>query len=187
MKACAASLALAALLAACGSVAPARFHTLLAAGAPSFEQQRTITWELLPIAIPAQVDRPQWVVRGGDGTLAVLENERWIAPLGAEMHGAIGERLAETIGASRTSAKPWRVRIDVQRFDSLPGRAARIEADWSVSGASASFDCRASYEDAAAAGFPALAAAHRGAVRRLADAIAAALVALDAGRAATCR
>jgi uncharacterized lipoprotein YmbA len=80
------------------------------------------------------------------------------------------------------------VRVDVGRFDSRQGLAA-MEASWSVTAVgstSAALACSASNREAAEAGMPALAAAHRRILVRLGEAIGEALVALQAGKPAGC-
>ena len=82
---------------------------------------------LEPIRVPAQVDQPQWVVRLADDTVAVLEQERWASSLRDELREALLEELivghgmvdARTVPAPQSP--PWRIAIDVRRFDSLPG------------------------------------------------------------------
>lgn len=183
-------------LAACSSVPPPRFHTLLPASstvAPGVVPVSPVAWEVLPVAIPAQVDQPQWVVRTADGSLAVLEQERWIAPLGEELRAAVADRLTRTLGASAApepSGKVWRVRIDVQRIDTIPSREVRLEANWilrSSVDATAALRCHGDFVQAIPdGGYPALAKGHQLAVARLADVIARALGALSAGQAASC-
>src|SRR5436309_2906138 len=76
-----------ALLAGCASVQAPRYHTLMpspAATVRPLAPAGSMAWEVLPVAVPAGVDQPQWVVTTVDGSLAVLEQERWIAPLGEE-------------------------------------------------------------------------------------------------------
>ena len=188
--------AMLALLAACGSVPPPRYHTLMPAPASTVRSPApagSLAWEVLPVAVPAGVDQPQWVVRTVDGSLAVLEQERWIAPLGEEIRAAVADRLTQDVGApalSPESRKSWRIRIDVHRFDSAPGREARLEATWTLSSdadAAAALRCRGEFVQAlAAGGYLALAKGHQQAVTTLADAIANELKALNAGQTASC-
>jgi uncharacterized lipoprotein YmbA len=173
-----------------GSKTPDRFHTLLspepAASSPAAAPSRTAYVDVLPVQVPAQVDNAQWVVRQPDATLLVLEQDRWASPLPDEVRGAVVERLASRWGAvdvravGLPPAAVWRVRIDVQRFESIPGREARLEAAWSVSlPASAApprdawtLVCRSVFVDAVAdGGVAALAAGQRHNVTKLADAI----------------
>jgi hypothetical protein len=184
------------LLGACSSVAPPRFHTLMSAPGGSTSKispAGAVAWELLPVSIPAQVDQPQWVVRTVDGSLAVLEQERWIAPLSEEIRAVVGERLLQTVGPSATAVEPgkvWRVRIDVQRFDSVPGREVRLETTWALGTsleAATSLRCHGEFvQPVAAGGYPALALGHQQTVARLADKVSRSLKALSAGQAVTC-
>jgi uncharacterized lipoprotein YmbA len=148
---------------------------------------------VLPVAVPAAVDQPQWVVRTVDGSLAVLEQERWIAPLGEEIRAAVTDRLTQIVGTPAVSAEPrkrWRIRIDVQRFDSVTGREARLEATWTLSSdadAAAALRCHGDFvQTLAANSYLALARGHQQAVAALADAIGSELNALKAGQGATC-
>lgn len=185
-----------ALLAACSSVQPPRYHTLMPAVASAVRPAApagSLAWEVLPVAVPAGVDQPQWVVRTVDGSLAVLEQERWIAPLGEEIRGAVADRLTQDLGTPPVSAEPrkrWRIRIDVHRFDSAPGREARLEATWTLSSdadTARALRCRGEFvQTPAASGYLALAKSHQQAVAALAGAIGSELKALNAGQTAMC-
>ena len=184
--------------AGCGSVQPPRFHSLMPASASSakaFSEAGPLAWEVLPVGIPQGVDQPQWVVRRADGSLAVLEQERWIAPLAEELRAAITERLTQMLGAPLTESggemqRRWRIKVDVQRFESSPGVEARLEALWSVravSGEAASLSCRVEIAQSPGAdGYLGLANAHRQGVRKLGDAIGSALKALSSGQQGVC-
>lgn len=167
------------LMTACASTEPARFHSLVAlpsAAAPA-TPAGTTAWvvDLGPVSVPAAVDQPQWVVRLPDGSLRVLEQERWVAPLREEMRSALLDALRQRTGAidARTvpapAAGPVRVRVDVQRFETLAGEGAWLEAGWTV--APAGFACRVSLREAAANDPLSLAEAHRRAVTALAERI----------------
>ncbi|CAN7216897.1 PqiC family protein [Rhizobacter sp. LjRoot28] len=169
------------LMAACSSTQPARFHSLAAlpAAAPAASSPAAATpWvvDLGPVTVPAGVDQPQWVVRLPDGSLRVLEQERWVAPLRDELRGALLEALRQRTGAidARTvpapATSPVRVRLDVQRFETLAGQGAWLEAGWSM--APAGFACRVTLRESAGTGDAlALADAHRRAVMALAERI----------------
>jgi uncharacterized protein len=192
IRACCTVLALL-LLAACSSPAPPRYHSLL----PAQTQLRAApgtapaAWQLLPVSIPAQVDQPQLVVRRADDTFVVLEQERWIAPLGEEIRAALSEHLAATFGAPGAAPaagrKDWRIALEVQRFDSTPGRST-LAAQWTLLAGNdtPALRCRSVHEQSVGAGAPALAAGHRVALQQLGVAIAGTLTALDAGRPAGC-
>ena len=190
-----------ALAVGCADAPVTHFHTLLpaaveAVGLPSatLPAGGGAAWTLATVAVPAQVDRPQWVVRGAGETLAVLENERWIAPLADELRAAVAERLTARLGSigglpPTAGRSGWQVRIAVQRLDAAPGRYARLDAGWTLGtadAAAAAVACRSVFEQPVAGGYAALADGHRGNVARLADAIAAALLAADRGEARAC-
>jgi uncharacterized protein len=188
------SLAATLLLASCSSVAPPRFHTLLpsARAASTPASGAGPAWQMPPVTIPAQVDQPQFVVRRADDTLAVLEQERWIAPLQDEIRAALVEHLTLKVGSpgARPLAgrKDWRVVIDVSRFDSTPGRAGLV-VEWALlagAGESAALRCRSRFEQPVDAGMAALAAGHRQNLERLGASIALGLTTLDAGQQPGC-
>ena len=79
-------------------------------------------------------------------------------------------------------ASGWRLRIEVQRFESMLGREAWIEAAWSVTSISApvrTLACTSRLHETAGSDPPSIAAAHRRAVQRLADQIGERLRAMD--------
>ncbi|MCE9661653.1 MAG: PqiC family protein [Burkholderiales bacterium] len=186
-----AAVALAALLAlaACStSPPPTRLHTLMPAEPTPRDpavRAAPLFVVLEPIRLPAQVDQPQWLVRLPDESLASLEQERWASPLRDELRQALLEQLGARFGIveGRGATPPLRVALELRRFDSVPGREARIEAAWSVvpANAGATLRCTLLVREGASGGMPELAAAHRRAAVRLAAAIGASVVALQAG------
>ncbi len=183
------------VVAGCASPPQTRLHTLMPAQSvarAAVASGISLPIVLEPIRIPAQVDQPQWLVRMPDESLAILEQERWAAPLQDELRQALLEELGGrfgTVEAVAGTASPWRIRLDLRRFESLPGREARIEGSWLLSSSDArgpGMRCDWRFTEAAAGGMPALAAAHRLAVVRLADALGESLRKLSRGEAATC-
>ena len=166
-----------ALMVACASVPTVRLHSLLEPGTAFTVAAAAPSWELLTVTLPAQVDQPQWLVRGANGQPVVLEQERWVAPLGEEMRALLGQRIVAA--ALPITPQRWRIGVDVTRFDALWGRAAQLEATWTVQtlggAATPVLRCRSSFEAAAAPDMTSLAAAHRANVARLGDVLAAAL------------
>ena len=179
-----------ALAAGCSSAPPVRYHTLMpdevpqrAAGAGQAGGAATISVVLETIRVPAQVDQPQWLVRLPEGSLAVLEQDRWASPLRDEMRQALLEALNARYGVTEArnapGVAPLRVALDVRRFDSVPGQEVRIEGSWTIvsgEGGKSSKQCEWFYREPAAAGMQPLAAAHRRAWARLGDALGEGLV-----------
>ena len=192
------AVALAALIAlgACSTTAPpTRLHSLMPAEPTPREAapgRGPLYIALEPIRIPTQVDQPQWLVRLPDDSLASLEQERWASPLRDELRQALLEQLGARFGvvegrsAVPQAAAPVRVALELRRFDSVPGREARIEAGWTVSGTAASLRCSMLVRETAPGAMSELAPAHRRAVARLAGAIGASLVAVPPDTAPTC-
>ena len=185
---------LSALGTGCGSPPTTHYYTLMPPPTASDRAPAAagLDWDVLPVAIPAQIDQPQWVVRKPDGSLAVLEQERWIAPLGDEIHSAVVERLTQSFGPPRAPTSVadgprWRIRIDVQRFDLMPSRDARLAADWSLRGGAAAISCHLNVPNPVTGlAYVDLARAQQQAILQLADAVGAALRAASKGQAVTC-
>jgi uncharacterized lipoprotein YmbA len=182
-------------LVACATPPPTRLHTLMPAQSSSqgpATPTAPVQVVLEPIRIPAQVDQPQWLVRLPDESLALLEQERWASPLQDELRQALLEGLRTRhaiIDAVPGVASPWRVRLELSRFESAPGQGARIEGAWLLSSSDArrpAQRCEWRFAEPAAGGMPALAQAHRRAVARLADALGASLQKLARGEATAC-
>ncbi|NKI96985.1 PqiC family protein [Rhizobacter sp. SG703] len=180
-------------MAGCASQPPVRFHSLLPAvssspaSTPPAAAGAPLVVELGPVTVPAAVDQPQWVLRAGDDSLRVLEGERWVAPLRDELRAAVMARLAEHFNAvdARTQPGPasgWRLRIEVQRFESMLGREAWIDAAWSATSVATpvrTVACTSRLHEPAGSDAPSIAAAHRRAVQRLADQIGERLRAME--------
>ncbi len=114
--------AVALLLGACRSD-PIHYHTLSPAQ-PTGQSRAGVDIQIEQVSVPPQVDRTQMVIRQGNSGLAILETEWWGASLSDELHSSLDEQLSNP-GAPKSS-----LRVDVQRFDSIPGRYARMDAQW---------------------------------------------------------
>ena len=189
--------ALALTLSACSTPPALRLHTLMPDPAPPAESPGpTLAIQLGPVLVPAQVDQPQWLVRLPDGTLALLDNERWASPLRDELRAALRETLARRWGvqdaAGAVNAAPaWRVNLELLRLDSTPAREARLDAQWAIAALPAAAgqappSCRVTLRQAVGAGTVALADGHRRIVARLADRIGRQLRGLSRGEGPPC-
>ncbi|BAP44979.1 PqiC family protein [Pseudomonas sp. LJDD11] len=175
-------------LAACSSPT-LRYYTLVApmdSAPPQRSAPAPFQFEMLPVLLPVQVDQPPLVVRQGDGSLAILDTERWGAPLGDEFHDALTAQLErlwnrrDVAGLPKNSDEPLlSLRADVRRFESVPGQFALIDVVWNLSlrsGPSGSkrenLTCSSVIRENAAASMENLVLAHQRAVSRLAEQIA---------------
>jgi uncharacterized lipoprotein YmbA len=177
-------------LGGCAS-APTHYLTLVPGAASSANRSsRTPRFTVVAVTVPSQVDQPELVVRQSDGTVALLEKERWIAPVGDEIRAALTLSLNRkwddaaspmpmpTPDDAKAAPPSVQIRLDVQRFDSVPGEYALIAAISTLKfappgGPVHSASCRISVRVPVAAGFAALARGHQTAI----DAIAALIVA----------
>ena len=187
------------LLAACAS-APIHYYTLVPAATAATPRDAgaaaSLRFELLPVGIPAQVDQPQLVVREGGQAVALLDGERWIAPLGDEVRSALSVDLAQILPGQDVSSLPGsdkpvlRIKLDLRRFDSQPGGYALIDGGWSVRALQqpqhGMLACTSRIRETVGPGYGALVQGHQRAIRRLAEQIAGVAQALGAGRSASC-
>lgn len=138
-----------------------------------------------PVSIPSSVDRPEFVVQVSQNRVQVDEFNRWIAPLNDSIARTVSGDLVALLGTQEVATAPlanfqpvYRVTIDVQRFDSIQGEAALVEAVWVVrrtSGGNARSGRTLAREAVQGEGFEALAAAHSRAIATLSGDIAAAI------------
>ena len=195
-----ASLALFALgLGGCAST-PVNYYTLIASSSTQLtsnnaSKSTAFAFDLESVSVPQQVDQPQLVVRQSGAGMALVETERWIAPLADEVRGAIAANLVSAHGGEDLSGLPQgkrtlvRIRVDVRRFDSEPGVQASITAAWSVRrapGDAASLSCSSTISEPVGAGYNALVQGHQRALARLAAAIAKPAAAMANGGSPTC-
>ncbi|MCY0388865.1 PqiC family protein [Robbsia sp. Bb-Pol-6] len=182
------------LLGACAHTPDSRFFTLSgstpdnAGAAPGATVDGTalpmatpLLIEVLPVNIPGQVSRPQIVSTTGAGDVKLEEYNRWASPLADEIGGALSQSLTRSLGAIDSYRTPhpagstvYRITVNVQRFESVPGERATIDAVWSVvrSSDALTLTCRSTASEPVAPGYDNLAAGHRKALARIAADIA---------------
>jgi uncharacterized lipoprotein YmbA len=173
-------------LSACSST-PTHYYTLIApmGSAPTpVANPAPFQFEMLPVLMAVQVDQPPLVIRQGDGSLAILDAERWGSPLGDEFHDALTSQLERRFGSRdmaglpKDSSQPvLSLRADVRRFESVPSQYALIDVVWTLGlrnndAKRQSLTCSSIIREPAALGMENLVLAHQRAVSRLADSIA---------------
>jgi uncharacterized lipoprotein YmbA len=138
---------------------------------------------MLPVLMPVQVDQPPLVIRQGNGSLAILENERWGAPLGDEFHDALTGQLERRFGTRDLAGLPKQadqpvvsLRADVRRFESVLDQYALIDVVWNLSIAGngskrQNLTCSSVIRQPAGIGMENLVLAHQQAVSALAEVI----------------
>src|SRR5262245_43774818 len=187
------SMALVALAATgCGRSAISRFYTLESTVMPDAGSLATYAIVVGPVTVPASVDRPEFVVQVTPNRVAVDEFNRWAAPLDESIARAVAGDLAVLLGTPRVATAPlanfepaFRVTLNVQRFDSIPGREVLVEAVWAVrraKGGETRSGRTIAREEVQDKSFDALAAAHSRALAKLIDYIATAIRAEARGK-----
>lgn len=158
------------LLVACRSE-PIHYHTLTPAQSSGGGGGNGPPILIESISVPPQVDRSQIVIRQGNTGLLVLETEWWGASLVDELKIALADQLD-----SSYSQRAMSLRVDVQRFDSIPGQYARMDVAWRLrfnddEGRPVSRSCRTTAQTGAGLTIDELVAAHQNNVKRLVGAI----------------
>jgi len=174
-----------AVLAAGCSTAPSRFYSLASTSTADGTPPTTAAVMVGPVTIPAAVDQPEFVVQVAPNRVEVNEFNRWVSPLSDSIARAVAGDLVVLLGTPEVAnsqlanfVPDYRVTIDVQRFDSIQGQAAVVEAVWTVR-KTAVGEVRSGRtvvrESVRGQGFDALAAAHSQAIAKMSGDIAAAI------------
>lgn len=129
----------AAAIAGCGTSAQSRFYTLDSVATADGASALRVAVLVGPVTVPAAVDQPQFVVQVARNRVEVEEFDRWAAPLDDGIARAIAGDLSVLLATPNVTSSPlpgfnpaYRVTINVQRFESLKGETALVDAVWTV-------------------------------------------------------
>lgn len=136
-----------ALLGGCfGTSPPSRFYTLSPRefhGISSSDEVGVIV-RVGPITIPSYLDRRQIVTRSGRNEILLAEYDRWGGSLDDEVTRFLVIDLTERLSPKRIAVAPWmsvpmadiltpyRIPINIDRFDGTPGESVVLIATWGV-------------------------------------------------------
>ena len=161
------------LLAACRSE-PIAFHTLTPAHWSNATRADAGGIRIESISVPPQVDRPQIVIRQGDSGVAILETQWWAASLADELRSALVDQFANSVARQSVS-----LRLEVQRFDSVPGQYALLDVRWRLrqtgEGARPPLTCRTTLQSPSGPTIDDLVAAHQNNLKRFATLVSQAV------------
>jgi len=176
------------IAAGCGRSPAVTFYTLNAmapeATAPTTTPRAVAVG---PVTLPELIDRPQLVIRVAANRVEILETHRWAESLQSEIPRLLAENLARLLRPARVSAyqqsasrdAEFRVLVDIQRFETIPGEGVTIEALWSVRRTAVGSTPRRGHslvlEPAGGKNYEALVAAHGRALAAISGDIAQAL------------
>ena len=131
------------------------------------------------------VDRPQITIRVGPNRVAVDEFNRWAEPLNQNIARVVAANLATMLGTPRVASSPlanfnpdYRVAINIQQFESVPGGSVTVEALWVVlkpAGSVSLSGQTVASEPVSGNDYDALVAAHSRALAKVSADIAAAI------------
>ena len=96
--------------------------------------------EVMPVRLPAALQRPQLVTEASPGVLSLLEAHRWGNSLDKDIQRVLVENLGRLTGTDTVVAYPYgervkavhRLEVDVHRLDGKPGGTLTLEATWIV-------------------------------------------------------
>lgn len=167
------------------STAPSRFYSLASTSTADGTPPTRAAVMVGPVTIPAAVDQPEFVVQVAPNRVEVNEFNRWVSPLSDSIARAVAGDLVVLLGSPEIAnsqlanfVPDYRVTIDVQRFESIQGQAAVVEAVWTVrktAGGEIRSGRTVARKPVQGQGFDALAAAHSQAIAQMSGDIAAAI------------
>jgi uncharacterized lipoprotein YmbA len=183
--------ALVATLVGCGSAA-SRFYRLDTTATPDNAPPVQTAVMVGPVSVPAAVDRPEFVVQVAPNRVEVEEFNRWAAPLDDSIARAVAGDLSVLLATPSVATAPladfnpaYNVTINVQRFESVRGEEAVVDAVWAVrsaAGGKTRSGRTIAREAVQGEGFDTLAAAHSRAIAKLSEDIAAAIRVAASGK-----
>ena len=132
------------LVSACATTSrPVDFYTLSPAavsGPPPAATCRDDVIGIGPVLWPRYLDRPQIVTRLSPNRISFDEYHRWAGPLEEDFQRVLIDNLSELLQTDyvikypgKLSYKPrYRVQLQIDQFDGLPGDAVTLKAEWSI-------------------------------------------------------
>ena len=131
------------LIAGCGASPPIQYYMLNSGVVTGKERPHlapNLSVGLGPITLPEIIDRPQLVVRTNTNRVVVADTHRWAGLLKNEIPRVITENLSRILGSTNIRYYPQhgsdtaetRIHVNIQRFESVLGKTATIDAIWTI-------------------------------------------------------
>lgn len=181
-------LLLASTLGACANSPPASYFTLDDGETSASRSPEGAGVAIVQVDLPELIDRPQLVVRTAGNQVQFSEQHRWAEPLRSQIRRVMARDLCDALESAhvaglgvgtRGAPADVRIRLDIQRFEAVAGKRVDLVASWHVKrGNTPAFTGHWSHSEEIAAGvqtndYSSMVAAHRRALRRLADSLGA--------------
>ncbi|MBV6271760.1 PqiC family protein [Alcaligenaceae bacterium CGII-47] len=132
------------LLTACTST-PTRYYSLAPTpshpqAAPKYDAAPDFAIRMGQVRVPAEVDRPQLVVRGDSSTaVTVLNQSVWAAPLADQIQAGLAQALMQVLAVPDVSfvSAPahlpvWTIAVQIHRFELMTGAWTLLDASWTL-------------------------------------------------------
>jgi len=132
------------LSSACSTSPKATFYTLNTVALPPFTKSLGAhpppSVAVGPVKVPEMVDRPQLVIRQSSNRVEVLEQHRWAQSLPSEIARVIAADLRSQLPGTQVASwdeyagrhADYRIAIDIEQFDAIPGQGVTVQAVWSI-------------------------------------------------------
>lgn len=128
-------------LAGCGTSPVTHYHSLQSAPPPASGGGAERLVEVLPVLVPASVDRSELVLTDADGRIDVQQSERWSGDLAEQLRGVLADALWQEARATDVYAAPvppgasklpqYRLAVRFERIDARP-QGATVAASWTL-------------------------------------------------------
>ena len=131
------------IITACGGrTPPAKFYTLqpLEQSATSKSLPGDVALTIGPVAMPAEHDRMEIVIREAGNKIDFSEYHRWAGPLRSSIASVITQNIGSLLGTERVTPftrenifqPTHRIVININRYDSQLAKEFLIDATWSI-------------------------------------------------------
>ena len=130
------------VLAGCATSPPARYYTLAPLQPPAVKAASvpTFTVAVGPVIIPDLLQRPQIATRTNDQQISFSDFHRWAGALADETKRVLVVNLNGLLAGMRAAVSTddmaidpdFRVVVNMNRFDGLPGSSVWLNAVWTI-------------------------------------------------------
>jgi hypothetical protein len=177
------------VLGGCATSPPARYYTLAPLQPPAVKAASvpTFTVAVGPVIIPDLLQRPQIATRTNDHQISFSDFHRWAGTLADETKRVLVVNLDGLLAGKRAAVSTddmaidpdFRVVVNINRFDGLPGGSVWLNAVWTIKEQKGKMAIAVNQsvieEQVNGQGYPDLASAQSRAIGQLSRAIAAEL------------
>jgi uncharacterized protein len=121
---------------------PAHYYTLNAMQQPAVHPDFNLRFMVSvgPVILPDSLRRPQIAIRTNDNQMDFSEFHKWAGPLTDETKRILAENLGillaeegATVSTDELPIEPdYRVVVNINRFDGMPGETVLLNAVWTI-------------------------------------------------------